>query len=219
VNDAAPVPVTLGRPPSERGERQRRVRRARLLAWFTIAWNSVEGLVGIASGLVAGSIALVGFGVDSYVEVLSGAVVLWRLSKERHGEELSEAAEHRALRIIAASFFVLAAGVASESARKLVSGEHPSASAVGVGLTVVSLVVMPVLARAKRRVGRQLDSHALQADATETVLCVWLSAIVLAGLIVNGALGWWWADPLAGFGVVYVAAREGREAWRGDACC
>jgi divalent metal cation (Fe/Co/Zn/Cd) transporter len=208
---AEPVPFSL--------ERGQRVRRARLLAWFTILWNSVEGIVGIGSGLVAGSIALVGFGVDSYVEVLSGAVVVWRLSKERHGEELSEAAEHRALRIIAASFFVLAAGVAGESVRKLVTGEHPSASAAGVVLTVVSLVVMPLLARAKRTVGRQLGSHALQADATETVLCVWLSAIVLAGLVLNAAFGWWWADPVAALGIVYVAAREGREAWKGDTCC
>jgi len=200
-------------------QRQSLVRRGRQLAWFTVAWNSVEGVVGIASGVAAGSIALVGFGVDSYVEVLSGAVVLWRLSKERHGRELSEAAERRALRIIAGTFFALAGGVALESLRKLASGEHPSASAAGIALTVVSLIVMPVLARAKRTVGRQLASHALQADATETVLCVWLSAIVLVGLLLNAALGWWWADPVAALGIVYVAAREGREAWRGDACC
>jgi len=195
------------------------VRRGRLLAWFTIAWNSVEGVVGIASGVAAGSIALVGFGVDSYVEVLSGAVVLWRLSKESHGEELSDAAEHRALRIIAGTFFALAAGVFLESLRKLATGEHPSASAAGIALTVVSLIVMPLLARAKRKVGRQLGSHALQADATETVLCVWLSAVVLVGLLLNAAFGWWWADPVAALGIVYVAAREGRDAWKGDTCC
>ncbi len=213
-----PVRVVLGGI-STGGQRHARVRRARLLAWFTIAWNSVEGIVGIVSGVVAGSIALVGFGVDSYVEVLSGAVVLWRLAKERQGAELSEAAEHRALRIIAGTFFALAAGVTLESIRKLATGEHPSASAAGIALTVVSLVVMPQLARAKRNVGRQLGSHALQADATETVLCVWLSAIVLAGLLLNAAFGWWWADPVAALGIVYVAAREGREAWKGDTCC
>jgi len=213
-----PVSVGLGRPPAATG-RPAGIRRGRRLAWFTIAWNSVEGIVGIASGLAAGSIALVGFGVDSYVEVLSGAVVLWRLSKERHGQALSEAAEHKALRIIAGTFFALAAGVAAESVRKLATGDHPSASAVGVALTVVSLIVMPLLARAKRKVGRQLGSHALQADATETVLCVWLSAIVLAGLLLNATLGWWWADPVAAFGVVSVAAREGRQAWKGDTCC
>ncbi len=216
MNDA--VPESLG-PACSAGQRQARVSRARLLAWFTIGWNSVEGVVGIASGIAAGSIALVGFGVDSYVEVLSGAVVLWRLAKERHGEELSEAAEHRALRIIAGTFFALAGGVGVESIRKLAAGEHPSASAPGVALTVVSLIVMPLLARAKAKVGRQLGSHALQADATETVLCVWLSAIVLSGLVLNTALGWWWADPLAAFGIVNVAFREGREAWTGDTCC
>jgi len=216
VND--PVPVTLGSPASA-DKRRASVRRGRFLAWFTIAWNSVEGLVGISSGVAAGSVALVGFGVDSYVEVLSGAVVLWRLSKERHGQALSEAAEHRALRIIAATFFALAAGVTAESIRKLVTGEHPSASPAGIALTVVSLVVMPLLARAKRKVGRQLGSHAIQADATETVLCVWLSAIVLVGLLLNAAFGWWWADPVAALGIVYVAAREGREAWKGETCC
>jgi divalent metal cation (Fe/Co/Zn/Cd) transporter len=198
---------------------ERPIRRARLLAWFTIIWNTIEGLVGIGSGIAAGSIALIGFGVDSYVEVLSGAVVLWRVSKERHGQELSEAAEHRALRIIATTFFALAVGVTIESVRKLATGEHPSASAVGVALTVVSLIVMPLLARAKRKVGRELGSRALQADATETVLCVWLSAIVLSGLVLNAAFGWWWADPLAALGIVYVAATEGREAWKGDTCC
>jgi divalent metal cation (Fe/Co/Zn/Cd) transporter len=200
-------------------QQERHVRRAGRLAWFTIIWNTVEGLVGIGSGIAAGSVALIGFGVDSYVEVLSGAVVLWRVSKERHGQELSVAAEHRALRIIGTTFFALAVGVTVESVRKLATGERPSASAVGVALTVVSLVVMPLLARAKRKVGRELASRALQADATETVLCVWLSAIVLSGLVVNAAFGWWWADPLAALAIVYVAATEGREAWKGDTCC
>lgn len=213
-----PVPLSVG-PAASARRRRSQVARARLLAWFTIAWNSIEGIVGIASGIAAGSIALVGFGVDSYVEVLSGAVILWRLSKERHGAELSEEAEHRALRIIAGTFFALAVGIAVESIRKLVIGEHPSASPVGIVLTVVSLVVMPLLARAKRKVGRQLGSHAIEADATETVLCVWLSAIVLVGLLLNAAFGWWWADPLAALGIVYVALQEGREAWKGDTCC
>src|SRR5439155_27367692 len=141
----ADTPVSLGRP-TVAPERDRPLRRGRVLAWFTILWNSVEGLVGIGSGLAAGSIALVGFGVDSYVEVLSGAVVLWRLANERHGEELSEVAERRALRIIASTFVLLAVGVGAESVRKLVTGEHPSASTVGVVLTVVSLIVMPLLA-------------------------------------------------------------------------
>ncbi|MDQ6613275.1 MAG: cation transporter [Actinomycetota bacterium] len=213
-----PVPVVLASP-RDAGRRQRGVRRARLLAWFTIAWNSVEGLVGVGSGVAAASIALIGFGVDSCVEVLSGAVVLWRLAKERHGQELSEAAEHKALRVIAASFFALAAGITVESVRKLVTGEHPSASALGVALTVVSLITMPLLARSKAKVGRQLGSHVLQADAAQSVLCVWLSAVVLLGLVLNAALGWWWADPVAALGIVHVAVREGRDAWKGDTCC
>lgn len=212
-----PIPALGG--DSAPGRRQAWVRRARLLAWFTVGWNAIEGLIGIGSGIAAGSVALVGFGVDSYIEVLSGAVVLWRLAKERHGEAPSAVAERQALRIIAGTFFALAAGVAVESARKLATGEHPSASAAGIVLTVVSLVVMPTLARAKGNLGRQLGSRALEADATETVLCVWLSAIVLGGLLLNAVFGWWWADPVAALGIVYVAAREGREAWEGDTCC
>lgn len=200
----------------------RLVRRGNALAWLTVGWNSVEGVVAIASGIAAGSIALIGFGVDSYVEVFSGAVVLWRLSKEAHGTHISEQAERRAVKLIAATFFILAAGVTVESARRLITGEHPHESTVGIALTIVSLIVMPLLARAKRRVGRDLGSRAIEADATETVLCVWLSAIVLAGLVLNALFGWWWADPIAGFGIVYVAAREGREHWSAEAvddCC
>jgi len=198
------------------------VRRGQLLAWLTIGWNAVEGLVGIAAGVVAGSIALIGFGVDSYVEVFAGATVLWRLSKERHGTEVSAAAERRAVRLIAVTFLVLAAGVGVESIRALLTGAEPDASAVGVGLALVSLVVMPLLARAKRSVGRRLGSRALTADADETTLCVWLSAILLGGLVANAWLGWWWADPVAGLGIVYVAAREGLEHWNAeefDDCC
>jgi divalent metal cation (Fe/Co/Zn/Cd) transporter len=192
------------------------VRRGRLLAWFTIGWNALEGLVAIASGIVAGSIALVGFGVDSYVEVFAGATVLWRLSRG------SEAAERVAVRLIAATFLLLATGVAVESIRKLVTAEPPSESTVGIALALVSLIVMPALARAKRRVGQQLGSRALTADAAETALCVWLSVILLAGLAVNALLGWWWADPLAGLGIAYLAAREGLEHWNASelpGCC
>lgn len=198
------------------------LRRGALLAWFTIGWNAIEGLVGIAAGIAAGSVALVGFGVDSYVEVFAGSVIVWRLARDRQGQELSERAERRAVRLIAITFLALAVGVAVESIRKLAMGVEPDESFVGIGLAVVSLIVMPVLARAKRRVGVQLGSRAVQADATETALCVWLSAILLAGLVANAALGWWWADPLAALGVVYVAGREGIEHLRRDAlddCC
>ena len=198
------------------------VARGRALAWVTIGWNSAEGILGIAAGVVAGSIALVGFGVDSYVEVLAGATILWRLSKERHGAEVSQAAEQRAVRIIAVTFLILAVGVGVESVRKLLTAQQADESIVGIVLAVVSLVVMPLLARAKRRVGKRMGSRALQADAAETTLCVWLSAILLAGLSLNALLGWWWADPLAGLGIVYVAGREGLGHWRAEAlddCC
>ena len=203
-------------------EREGLVRRGRMLAWFTIVWNAIEGVAGIAAGIAAGSIALIGFGVDSYVEVFAGSVIIWRLSKERHGEAVSEAAEQRAVRLIALTFLFLAVGVGVESIRRLASGERPDESWFGIGLAVVSLVVMPLLARAKRRVGERLGSRAVTADATETMLCVWLSAILLVGLGANAVFGWWWADPLAALGVVYVAAREGIEHWRAeelDDCC
>ncbi len=203
-------------------EREGLVRRGRMLAWFTIVWNAIEGVAGIAAGIAAGSIALIGFGVDSYVEVFAGSVIIWRLSKERHGEAVSEAAEQRAVRLIALTFLFLAVGVGVESIRRLASGERPDESWFGIGLAVVSLMVMPLLARAKRRVGERLGSRAVTADATETMLCVWLSAILLVGLGANAAFGRWWADPLAALGVVYVAVREGIEHWRAeelDDCC
>ena len=202
--------------------RPRLVRRGQWLAWFTIGWNVIEGIAGIASGIAAGSIALVGFGVDSYVEVFAGSVILWRLSKERHGVELSEAAERRAVRLIAITFLVLAVGVGAESLRRLIISAEPDASLFGIGLAIVSLIVMPLLARAKRRVGEQLASRAVTADATETSLCVYLSVILLIGLGLDALFGWWWADPLAGLGIVYVAGHEGIEHWRTeelDDCC
>ncbi len=198
------------------------VRRGQRLAWITISWNSAEGIVAIASGAVAGSIALIGFGVDSFVEVFAGIVISWRLAQERHDAHVSEAAEHRAVKLIAGTFLLLSIGIAIESARKLIGGEHPEVSVVGIVLTIVSLVVMPLLARAKREVGRAMGSRAVEADATETMLCVWLSAIVLVGLLLNALFGWWWADPVAALGIVYIAGREGIEHWLSDAvddCC
>jgi divalent metal cation (Fe/Co/Zn/Cd) transporter len=198
------------------------VRRGRQLAWLTIGWNTVEGVVAIASGAVAGSIALIGFGVDSFVEVFAGSVILWRLAQERHGGHVSEAAERRAVKLIAATFLALAVGIAVESFRKLFGAEHPDPSTAGIVLTIVSLIVMPLLARAKRRVGREMGSRAVVADATETTLCVWLSAIVLVGLLLNALFGWWWADPIAALGIVYIAGREGIRHWKSeelDDCC
>ena len=188
-------------------------RRARQLAWLTICWNVVEGLVAVSSGVIDGSLALLGFGLDSFIEVFAGVVVLWQL---RPGEE---ARERQALRLIAFSFFALAAYVTFEAGRGLLVGDEAGESPVGVGLAAVSLVVMPVLAWAKRRTGRGLGNRVVMADATETSLCAYLSVVLIVGLMLNAMLGWWWADPLAALVIAGLAVREGREAWRGETCC
>lgn len=188
----------------------RLLRRARLLAYLTILWNVIEAVVAIVAGRAAGSLALIGFGIDSSIETLSAVVVLWRL------QDASEAREERALKLIAVSFFLLAAYVGVQSVRDLLTGTAPGDSIPGIVLTALSLAVMPVLAVAKRRVGRQMGSRVVVADSVETLLCTYLSAIVLAGLAANAVLGWWWADPAAALGVAYLALREGREAWSGE---
>ena len=180
------------------------------LEYLTIGWNAVEAVVAVGSGIVAGSIALVGFGFDSLIEVFAASVVVWEF------RGLSEERERRALRLIAISFFVLTAYVIFESARDLLVRAEPRASIPGIVLALVSLTVMPLLARAKRKTGKALGSATLVADAAETMLCALLSAILLAGLVLNATLGWWWADPLAALGIASLALREGVEAWRGD---
>lgn len=189
-------------------------RRGRRLEWLTLGWNLVEGIVSVTAGALAGSPSLVGFGIDSFIESLSGGVLLWRLVD---GEE-GEARERLALRLVGVSFFLLAAYVAFESIRDLLLGDAPETSVVGIAIAAASLIVMPVLARAKRRVAAAMGSRALEADSRQTDLCAWLSAIVLAGLVLNAALGWWWADPVAGLVMVPIVAREGWEAWRGERC-
>lgn len=186
------------------------VRRGLRLEYLTIAWNVVEAAVAVTAGIAAGSIALVGFGLDSLVEVFAASVVVWELKGAR--DERRE----RALRLIAISFFVLAAYVTVEAVRYLIVGSEAGESLVGIVLAAVSLAVMPILAIAKRRTGRRLGSPTLLADATETLLCSYLSAILLVGLVLNAAVDWWWADPLAALGIAYLAVREGLEAWRGE---
>ena len=203
-------------------ERSGLLRRAVLLAWFTAAWNVVEGIVAIGAAAVAGSQALLGFGLDSGVESLSASVLLWRLYAERSDPERAEAVEHKALRIIGVTFLILGAFIAVDSLRSLITAEKPAVSTVGIALTAVSVVVMRWLARAKRRVGVALGSRAVEADSSQTSACVYLSIIVLVGLALNGLFGWWWADPLAALGVVVFLAREGREALTAehiDDCC
>jgi len=191
------------------------------LEYLTLGWNVVEAAVGMAAGLVAGSTALVGFGGDSVVESLSGVVLIWRLSVERNGGEAGRAAvvERRARRLVAVSMWVLALYVAAESIAGLVSGEAAKTSPVGIGLAVTSLATMWLLARAKRARARDLHSHALEADAVQTEICWQLSAILLFGLALTAAFGWWWADGAAALGMSGLIANEGREAWQGRDCC
>jgi divalent metal cation (Fe/Co/Zn/Cd) transporter len=203
-------------------ERRALLHRAVYLAWFTVGWNVAEGSIAIGAASVAGSRALLGFGLDSGVESLSASVVLWRLYAERRDPERVEAVEQRALRFIGVTFFVLAAFITFESIRSLIAKAEPDASIVGVVLTALSIVVMRWLARAKRRVGVAMGSKAVEADSSQTSACVYLSIVVLAGLSLNAAFGWWWADPLAALGVVVFLVREGREALiaeHADDCC
>lgn len=193
------------------------VRRGRALEYLTIGWNSLEGLIAIASGLFAGSIALVGFGVDSVIEVSSGAALLWRLHLD--SPERRERAEQVALKLVGVSFLLLAAYVAFDAVKSLVYREVPEASYIGIALAALSLAVMPLLARAKRRVAAEIGSRALQADSRQTDICTYLSAILLGGLILNALLGWWWADPVAALIMVPIIVKEGVEALRGETCC
>lgn len=195
-------------------ERRRLGRRAQLLAGASVAYNLVEAAVAVTAGVLAGSVALVGFGLDSVVEVSSGLVILWQF---RHA--LPESRERTAQRLIAVSFLALATYVAVESVRALIVGAEPDPSPVGIALAAASLAVMPVLSIAQRRTGRRLGSGAVVADGTQTLLCSYLSAVVLVGLVLNATLGWSWADPLAGLVIAAVALKEGREAWRGEGCC
>jgi divalent metal cation (Fe/Co/Zn/Cd) transporter len=203
-------------PPLRPGERTRLVRRAQLLAAWANVWHVVEFGVALGAGIAASSIALVAFGADSLIEVFAGSVVLWRFSRSR---ATSAAAERRAQRLIAASFFALAVYVTAESVRMLITKEHPGTSWVGVGLAAFTAATMPFLAIAKRRVGVRLGSRATASEGAQNMLCAYLSVALLAGLLLNALAGWWWADPLAALVVAAVAVREGVLGWRGEACC
>ena len=197
-------------------ERQQLLTRALGLAYFTVAWNVLEGIIAIGAAIASGSDALLGFGLDSGVESLSGLVLIWRLNVERRDPERAGVVEHRALRLIGITFFALAAFVTYESLTTLSDGDQPETSYVGIALTVLSMIVMPILARRKEVVGKQMESRAVLADAAETRACVYLSAVVLGGLTLNAIFGWWWADPIAALGVVVFLVIEGREALSGD---
>lgn len=193
-------------------------RRALALSWFTLAYNVIEGLVGITLGLSARSPALLGFALDSFVESLSGGVMLWRFRHSDEADEQDEARERLALKLVGWTFIVLGAYVLYESVEKLVTRELPAASPGGLALAAVSLIVMPWLAQAKIRVAKQLGSASLLGDAKETLACAWLSVALLVGLGLNSLLHWWWADPVAGLLIVCFLLREGRELLSGEGC-
>jgi divalent metal cation (Fe/Co/Zn/Cd) transporter len=198
--------------------RQAVAQRGKRLEYFTIAWNSLEGLVAVIAGTIAGSISIVGFGIDSFIEVTSGATLLWRMSvdADQQGRERNE---RLSIRVVGVCFIALAVYVAYESLFDLIVRKAPEHSIAGIALACESLMVMPILSRAKNRVASELGSAAMKADAKQTDFCVYLSAILLAGLLLNAALGWWWADPVAGLVMTPIIANEGVQAVKGKACC
>lgn len=205
--------VSTGAPP-DAGRRAVLSRRVRLLVAATITYNVVEAVVAITAGTVASSTALIGFGLDSVIEVASATAVAWQFS----GAD-PEARERTALKVIAVSFFALAAYVTVESVRALLGAEPAAHSSVGIGLAAVSLLVMPFLSYAQRRAGRELGSASAVADSKQTLLCTYLSGVLLVGLLLNSLFGWYWADPVVALVIAAVAVKEGREAWRGEHCC
>jgi divalent metal cation (Fe/Co/Zn/Cd) transporter len=217
VGTGTPLP-TLPVTSIDRGdqeERHRLARHARRLTELGLAWHALEAAIAIAAGVIAGSVALVGFGADSVIEAGAGLVVLWLVTGERLS---SHRAERRAQQLIAASFLMLSLYVTIESARDLIGGHHPAVSWVGVALAAVTVVAMPRLAAAKRRVGTALGSSATTSESRQTVLCAYLSAALLVGLLANALGGWWWADPAVALLIASVALNEGVDAWQGESC-
>jgi divalent metal cation (Fe/Co/Zn/Cd) transporter len=199
---------------ADRG-RSRLIRRAKLLSWLSLVWMTMEGTVGVVAGLIAGSVALTGFGLDSAIEGAASIIVIWRFTGERKG---SDAAERRAQKLVGVSFFLLAPYIASEAILTLASNSHPATSWPGIALAVGSIVLMPLLGRAKASLGAQLGSSATAGEGAQNMLCAYMAAGVLVGLLVNTALGWWWLDPAIGLGIAALAVKEGCEAWAGEVC-
>ncbi|MFN7998400.1 MAG: cation transporter [Bryobacteraceae bacterium] len=204
--------------PTGTGIRQAYVTRGQRLEYFTIAYNSLEGLVSIVAGLIAGSVSLVGFGLDSMIEVASGAALLWRLRRDV-GAARREHAEQAALRTVGACFVALALYILYESMSTLIRHVPPERSIAGIVIACISVIVMPVLARAKRRVASQIGSGAMRADSRQADFCAYLSAILLGGLLLNAVFGWWWMDPVAGLAMVPIIGKEGVAGLRGETCC
>jgi len=210
--------MNLEAPLVEQTQRLNVIRHGLNLEYLTIAYNSLEGLIAIVAGFIAGSTALLGFGFDSVIEVTSGTALLWRLQADLD-EEWRERVEAITLRIVGVCFLALAIYVSYEAVSSLIDRELPERSVPGILLAVASLIVMPLLARAKRKVARGIDSGAMMADARQTEFCTYLSAILLGGLLCNALFGWWWADPVAALVMVPVIGKEGIEALRGETCC
>ena len=198
-------------------DRARLVRRGNRLEWLTIAWNSLEALVSTIAGLFAGSVSLVGFGFDSLIELASSVTLLWRMSADAD-EERRERVERTSLRIVGGCFLALAAYLVVDSVKTLLHHESPDRSPIGIAITAAAVVVMPLLARAKRKVAIQLGSAATEADSKQSEFCMWLSAIVLAGLVLNAAFGMWWADPAAAMVMVPIIGKEGVEGLQAKPC-
>jgi divalent metal cation (Fe/Co/Zn/Cd) transporter len=198
-------------------EREKLVARGRRLEYFTIFYNSLEGLISIIAGLFAGSVSLIGFGIDSAIEMTSGAALLWRLRHEMNPAQ-RESAERTSLRVVGVCFLVLAIYIIYDSGNTLLHRDAPERSIPGIAIAAVSVIVMPFLARAKRRVAASLESEAMRADSRQTDFCAYLSAILLAGLLLNAVFGWWWADPVAALLMVPIIATEGLRSVRGKAC-
>jgi divalent metal cation (Fe/Co/Zn/Cd) transporter len=206
----ATAPITRGR------EWHRNARRARLLSWFSLIWMTIEGVVGVITGIIAGSIALQAFGISSAVEGLASVIVIWRFTGSR---TLSETSERRAQKAVAISFWLLVPFVIAEASYKLLVNAEAETSYLGIALTASSLILMPLLGRAKLRLGSKLDSAATAGEGTQNILCAFLAGAVLLGLLGNTLFGLWWLDPLAAFVVAGLAVKEGLESWRGEACC
>ena len=218
AGSAAPV-VDSGRrsaPTITREHYERLAHRVKLLSWLSLVWMTIEGAVAVAAGIVAGSIALIGFGLDSAIEGFASVIIIWRFTGHR---VFSHSAEERAQKLVAIQFFLLAPYVAFESVKGLIAGDHPDVSWVGIGLSIGSVIFMPMLAIAKQRLADQLGSAATAGEGRQNMLCAYLAGALLVGLLGNAVIGAWWLDPAVGLLIAGVAVKEGTEAWRGDGCC
>ena len=202
--------------PLELAERDRLIRRAKALSWLSLAYMTAEGATAITAAVLSSSVALLGFGLDSAIEALASIIVIWRFTGTRR---LSEHAEQRAQRLVAITFFLLAPYITQDAIRTLINGEHPRTSWLGIGLSISSIIVMPLLGKAKQAIGQRLGSGATAGEGAQNMLCAYLAAGVLTGLVLNVAFGLWWADPVVALGIGALALSEGRQTWRGQGCC